>query len=352
MRKLILDTLDLKHNLSALKERAAGAAIYAVLSADGGGAGLIELAKLLREDGVSSFALWDVDEIRRLRAAGFLEEEILMLAPAASRGELIELADLNVIFTVASYDGGMALNALAEERATVLEAQIRLDAGSGWGGFLPEDREKVLSLYHYLPNVAFSGVYTQIRGDPKTRAPSEAQLLAFRQMLESIRGAGYETGAVHVSDDACLTLEEVNGVRVGRSLLGRGCRPRRDRLIPIGTGEAPLEEPRWLPQGITIGEADPVTLKAPTRVAGISAGFLNGVGLRLPARREGFWARLLGRTPSPLPFRVNGQKVKVLGGIGPYEILLDVTKVKCSAGDPVTFDLDPLFAKGFQREYR
>lgn len=352
MRKLILDTLDLKHNIAELKERAAGAAIYAVLSADGGGAGLVALAKALREDGVSRFALWDADEIGRLRGAGFREEEILMLAPPSNREELAQLADLNVTFTVASYEGGLALNALAEERATVLEAHIRLDAGAGGGGFLPEEREKVLSLYHYLPNVAFTGVYTSIRGDPQTRAPSEAQLLAFRQMLESIRSAGYETGAVHVSDDASLTLEEVNGIRVGQSLLGRGHRPRRDRLIPIGLGEVPLEEPRWLPQGLIIGEVDPVTLKAPTRVAAISVGFLNGVGLRLPPKREGFWTRLLARTASPVSFRVGGQKVKPLGGIGPCEILLDITKVKCSAGDPVTFDLDPLFAKGFQREYR
>ena len=32
--------------------------------------------------------------------------------------------------------------------------------------------------------------------------------------------------------------------------------------------------------------------------------------------------------------------------------MLNVTNLKCSAGDLATFDIDPLFAKGFTREYR
>ena len=36
----------------------------------------------------------------------------------------------------------------------------------------------------------------------------------------------------------------------------------------------------------------------------------------------------------------------------PPETLLDVTDLKCSAGDLAVFDQDPLFAKGCQIEYR
>ena len=34
------------------------------------------------------------------------------------------------------------------------------------------------------------------------------------------------------------------------------------------------------------------------------------------------------------------------------ETLVDVTDMKCSAGDTVLFDIDPLYAKGLAREYR
>ena len=50
--------------------------------------------------------------------------------------------------------------------------------------------------------------------------------------------------------------------------------------------------------------------------------------------------------------RIGGQKAKVLGGIGATQTILNVTKVKCSAGDLATFDIDPMFARGFITEYR
>lgn len=42
----------------------------------------------------------------------------------------------------------------------------------------------------------------------------------------------------------------------------------------------------------------------------------------------------------------------LLGPIGATETLLDVTRLRCSAGDLATFDLDPLFARGMVIEYR
>ena len=34
------------------------------------------------------------------------------------------------------------------------------------------------------------------------------------------------------------------------------------------------------------------------------------------------------------------------------DAVVDVTDLKCSAGDPAVFDIDPLYARGFVREYR
>jgi alanine racemase len=50
--------------------------------------------------------------------------------------------------------------------------------------------------------------------------------------------------------------------------------------------------------------------------------------------------------------RIGDQRAKLLGPIGATETVLDVTNLKCSAGDLATFDVDPLFAKGFTIEYR
>ena len=50
MRTLVIERSALKNNLAVIKERAAGAVIYANLSGDGGGVGTVPLARLLRDE--------------------------------------------------------------------------------------------------------------------------------------------------------------------------------------------------------------------------------------------------------------------------------------------------------------
>ena len=87
-------------------------------------------------------------------------------------------------------------------------------------------------------------------------------------------------------------------------------------------------------------------------VAVLPVGYQNGFGV---ARAQGSglgallrrWLAARRRT-----VRVNGQRARILGAIGAIETVVDVTDLKCSAGDPAVFDIDPLYARGFVREYR
>ena len=51
MKVLVIEKKAIRRNVAVVKERAGSSAIYAVLTRDGYGAGLVELAKLLREEG-------------------------------------------------------------------------------------------------------------------------------------------------------------------------------------------------------------------------------------------------------------------------------------------------------------
>ena len=48
MKTLVIEREAVKNNIGVIKERAGEAVIYAVLTGDGQGAGLVELARLLR----------------------------------------------------------------------------------------------------------------------------------------------------------------------------------------------------------------------------------------------------------------------------------------------------------------
>ena len=51
MKTLVIEREAVKNNIGVIKERAGEAVIYAVLTGDGQGAGLVELARLLRAAG-------------------------------------------------------------------------------------------------------------------------------------------------------------------------------------------------------------------------------------------------------------------------------------------------------------
>ena len=75
-----------------------------------------------------------VEEAVALRKAGFVEEEILMLRSTTDREELGLLMDNNIVCAMGSAEAAAALNAIAAERATVVEAQLQIDAGLGFAG--------------------------------------------------------------------------------------------------------------------------------------------------------------------------------------------------------------------------
>ena len=355
MRRLVIEKAAVKHNLSVIKEKAAGAVIYGVLTGDGGGAGAVSMAKLLRAEGIGRFAVCDVKEAEKLRRAGFVDEEILMLRSTTDREELEQLVDLNVVCTISSVDTGLALNALAENRATVACAHIQVDTGMGFGGFLASEPEKILLAYRSLSNVALEGIYTQLHAMRPNDSESRRQLEQFHLVLDTIHQAGFETGVVHAAGSFALLHDEgarLDGVRAGSAILGRCRRTRDDRLKTVGYGQVPLTEVRWLPKGHTIGTDRPIVLKKPTRVAILPVGYQNGFGVARP-RETSFWAlwrqwRRVGKRS----VRVADHRARILGPIGATETLINVTSIKCSAGDTADFDIDPIFAKGFAVELR
>ena len=339
MKVLVIDKQAVKKNISVLKQRAEKAAIYAVLTGDAHGAGLVEMAKLLRDEGIVRFAVSEAEDAAALRKAGLVEQ----------------LLDLNVVCTIGSADSGMVLNGVAKERSTVVEAHVQVDTGMGFGGFLTDEVDKILSVYRNLPNVAVSGVYTQIH-TTGTRARDVAeQLDVFNQTVKAIQSAGFETGVVHAAGSYALMrydFARMDAVRVGTALLGRCNRTKNDGLQKVGWGEAAVDDIHWLPKGHTVGNETMVRLRRPTRVAVLPVGYQNGFGvererqhgLRSVLRR---WFASGRRT-----VRIDGQKVKVIGRVGAMETVLDVTDVRCSSGDIAQFELDPLFARGMKREYR
>lgn len=354
MKRLVIDRQAVVNNLKTIREKAGKAKVYAVLTGDACGAGLLEMAGLLHQHGVTRFAVSEPGDAAKLRKAGLVEEEILMLRSTVNRQELEQLLDLNVICSIGSSEAGMALNSLAESRSTVAEAHVQVDSGMGYGGFVISEPDKILAAFQNLQNVAISGIYTQFQSSSTNEKSINAQLDAFTQVVRQVHRAGFETGTVHAAGSFSTLrydFARFDAVRVGSALLGRCKRTKNDGLQRVGYCEATIEEIRWLPAGHTVGYESPVKIKKPTRVATLAVGYQNGLSVSRP-RKKGLLARLFPPKNDDLAVRVGNQRAKIIGRVGAIETLIDVTSLKCAGGDWVQIELDPMYAQDMPKEYR
>ena len=354
MKNLVIDRRAVRSNLQAIKERADGAAIYADLSANACGMGLWETAQLLRDEGVRTFAVSDVNDAALLRRNGFTEERIMMLRSTADPDELRQLLELGVICTVGSYDAAVALNGIAERQGTVAEVQIKIDTGLGRYGFSPTETDRMAAVYKYMSSLAVVGTFTTFSASWRSRKMTEKQLELFDQTLDKLNDMGFETGLVHACDSAALfryDFGRMDAVRVDTALCGRIPGKPTPGLSKVGYIEAGLEEVGWYNKGRRIGEEHGVVIKKPTKIAIISVGYYHGFSVDRHYNQRSLLDRFIQRRRTPY-VKVNGQRAKVIGNVGLMYTMIDVTKIECTVGDIAVMDVDPVNVKGLPILYK
>ena len=364
MKAYVVDTAALRNNIHIVQERAGQAVIWAVLKGNGYCLGIVPLARILKEEGLSHFAVTEVSEAEQLRAHGFEDEPILMLRATSDRPTLEQMLDLGVIATVGSYEDAVALNGIAEQRGTIAEAHLELDTGMGRYGFTAQEFDKVLDVYNYMSNIAVSGIYTHFHSAFSDKEATETQFEQFRSLLGRIQAQGHETGMVHCCNSSALfkypQMAKMDAVRIGSAFLGRLSFRARTGLQKVGYAEAPIEELRWLQKGDTCGYGAAWHARRTTRVAVINLGYYNGFGtekgrdlFRVRDCIRGIFSNLKAMlTHRAIYVTVAGTRCRVLGHIGMVHTCIDVTDITCACGDTVTLEINPLLVKDLEVEYR
>ena len=354
MKNLVIDKRAIKNNLRAIKERAEGAAIYADLSANACGMGLLETANLLRDEGVHSFAVSDPKDAALLRANNFTDERLMMLRSTADPDELSELIDLNVICTAGSYDAAVAINGIAESRKTIAEVQIKVDTGLGRYGFLPTEIDRLAAIYKYMSSLAVVGIFTTYSASWQSKKRTLNQLDMFETVLDKLNDLGFETGIAHACDSAALfkyDFGRMDAVRVDTALSGRIPGKNIPGLSKVGYIEAGLEEVGWFPTGHRVGSGGGVIMRRPTKIAVLSVGYYHGFGVDRHITELRLFDLIRNRRRHHY-VKIKGQRAKVLGNIGMLHTIVDVTKIDCTVGDLAVMDVDPVCVKGLPRYYQ
>ena len=362
MKAYVVEKDALVYNIQTIREHAGAAVIWAVLKGNGYGIGIVPFSRVLQECGVNHFAVTELKEAETLRES-WPEAPILMMRSTADPAEINALLDLGVILTVGCYETAVAINGIAAERAAKAEVHLAVDTGMGRYGFLPEDGDKLLSVFEYMKSLKVSGMFTHFHSAPSNEKATKRQFELFQSVVRRVRDAGFDPGMLHCCNSHAFVKHpemHLDAVRLGSAFLGRLTCKNKLNLRRVGFAECTLEEIRWIPKGQTVGYEAGFKAGRPTRIAVISLGWYNGLAssrrndlYRFRDSLAGILHHLKDMILRPkVLVTVNGHKCRVLGHVGMVNAVVDVTDVDCAVGDKVVAQINPLTLKGLKVQYR
>ena len=328
-----VDLAALRHNFRLVRRRleGSGTSVMATLKGDAFGHGLVEIARVLAEEGVERVAVGGIEDGLRLRAAGFaLPVVVLGGFLDGSEPEGIAAGLTPVVFRSAS---ARALNALASRTDRSIGIHLAVDTGMGRLGVPRGLLGRFLDLLEGLEHVYVEGLMTELADAAgSTDDYTIWQIEGLHAALDELAERGHRPLWVHAADSAAVMLRRIPDptgvfslVRPGRVLFGlapsaalEGAWPLR----PVLSWETAISFLKRVPAGARLSEGGAWAATRATRVASLPVGY-----------GDGYPARLGGRAG----VLVRGHRAPVIGHVGVDLTLADVTDVPgVQEGDRVT----------------
>ncbi|NJQ03258.1 alanine racemase [Streptomyces zingiberis] len=304
-----IDLGAIRANVRALRDRAPGAELMAVVKSDAYGHGALPCARAARAAGAAWLGTATPQEALALRAAGDTGRLLCWLwTPGGPWREAIE-ADVDV-----SASAGWALREIvAAARASGRTARVHLkaDTGLGRGGCPPHDWAELVAAARAAEAegvLRVTGLWSHFACADEPGHPSiGAQLDVFRSALATAERAGLRPEVRHMANSpALLTLPEAHFdlVRSGISLYGVSPGPEVGHsadfgLRPAMTLAGRLASVKRVPGGHGVSYGHHYVTPGPTTLALVPLGYADGIPRHAsgtgPVLVGGKWRTVAGR---------------------------------------------------------
>ena len=157
-----INVTNLDFNIRKIREKVGpNRKITGIIKADGYGHGSVKVADVLRANGITSFGVATLSEAVRLRDAGFITDEIIVigLTPDPYVDTLVEY-DLTCV--TGSYSNAKAISDAAAKAGKTVNGYIVCDTGMGRIGYQPEDPNAVEEAVRIsqLPTFHIQGLFS------------------------------------------------------------------------------------------------------------------------------------------------------------------------------------------------
>jgi alanine racemase len=189
------------HNVARLRDVANGAAVCAVVKADGYGHGSVNVARAALAGGASWLAIATVSEGHALRNAG-IDAPLLLLSepPIAAIPDLLA-ADLTPVAYRLPFLA--ALDAAGHHRGTPVPVHLKADTGMGRVGVPPSGWSALLRQAAASDGLAVEGLMTHLaRADEPDVDTTDLQLDAFDRFIAEAARVGITPRWIHAANSA------------------------------------------------------------------------------------------------------------------------------------------------------
>lgn len=338
MKKVVVSKDILKNNLEVIKEKLYNenkdAKLIVVVKDNGVGIDIVQLSKFLDENSVDILAVAVTDEALAIKENG-IKTEVLMLSPVVEEDELEDLIKNDVTLTVGSlYEIDLIkkiLDKLGKEKVNV---HVKVDTGFARFGFLYTNPNEIIKVYKDYDFLNIKGIYTHYSSATDEKWTNK-QFNRFCDITNKIKEAGFETGIRHCAATTTflkypnMTLD---AIRIGSIIQGRSVIPW-DKLKKTGMFTTKVVEVKTLPKGFNVSYGNSYTTTKETKVATIPVGYMDGFNRTKDRDDYSFKNNIISVlreikkifTDNSLKVMINGKEYKVLGRLGMYHAIIDIT---------------------------
>lgn len=372
MNKVIIDKQDLVHNIKKIKEHSKinspddngnPVKIIVVIKANAYGLDLKQYTQFMIDQGFDFFAVSTVEEALEFRNLGF-KQKLLMLSSTAIKEEIEELVQNDIIITIGSRESANIVNEIAKEQNKKIKAHVKIDTGFGRYGFIYSNRDEMIETIKSLDdNIKIEGTFTHFSNAFYDDKYTKLQFKRFIDCIEVLKMNNIETGILHVCNSSAFIKfphMHLNAVRIGSAFTGRLSFQNNLGLKRIAKLESQVTEIKTLPSKFNIGYSNIYKTKKETKIAIIPSGYINGINIELgqDTFRPIDKLRTIVRATKnafkkqELYVDIAEQKCKILGRIGTFHVIADITGKDIKIGDKAKFNINNILVNpNIQREY-
>ena len=270
----------LRNNYNYIQSKVKDVKIMAVVKANAYGHGIVEVSKLLSQEGVHGFCVALTQEVRELIDSQ-IKNPILHLGRISS-SELDIYESGQVRCTINSFEDIKLISDYAYKKNISVISHLKVDTGMGRLGVNIDEFNKVLDQIKSCNNIHIEGVFSHFStSEEEDIQYRDHQIDQFRKVVLKVKEVMPSVKYFHIANSAAiLTCSEAwfNMVRPGISIYGVSpLGVPHEGLLPVMKMKAPISLLKNIKKDFPVGYGRRYVAKKDEKIFIVQAGYADGI---------------------------------------------------------------------------